>query len=69
MEKASIKIQGMTCGHCERSVWNILNEIKGVINAEVILNNSIAEVNYDPEIISKEDIINKFNENGIYIAS
>ena len=69
MEKTLIKIEGMSCGHCERSVWNILNEIKGVTNAEVLLNQSKAEITYDPEIISKEDIVKKFNENGIYIAS
>lgn len=33
----TLKIDGMTCGHCVASVTEELNEVPGVSNVEVIL--------------------------------
>ncbi len=34
MEKVQIKVSGMTCGGCERSVQNALTSHKGVVTAK-----------------------------------
>jgi copper chaperone len=67
--KSNIKIQGMTCGHCKNAVENILKEEKGVLNAEVFLENAIADVTFDDSQTSLEKLKNTINESGIYKAS
>lgn len=50
-------IGGMTCAACVNSVEGILNDITGVKKAVVALATSLGEVEYDPNVISKEDIV------------
>lgn len=50
-------IDGMTCAACVNSVEGILNDITGVKKAVVALATSLGEVEYDPNVISKEDIV------------
>jgi P-type Cu+ transporter len=50
-------IGGMTCAACVNSVEGILNNITGVKKAVVALATSLGEVEYDPNVISKEDIV------------
>ena len=47
METTVIKIKGMTCMGCVRSVTNVLQGIAGVNNAEVSLEQAQATVQYD----------------------
>lgn len=37
MSQITLKIDGLTCGHCVSSVTEELNEVPGVSNVEVIL--------------------------------
>ena len=48
METRVLKIGGMTCGGCVRSVTNVLKKLPGVADAEVSLEKSEAKVNFDP---------------------
>ena len=48
METTVLKVNGMTCGGCVRSVKNVLESIQGVISAEVSLEKAQATVTYDP---------------------
>jgi len=47
METAVLKIEGMTCGGCARSVKSALEAIPGVSWAEVSLASGEAAVRYD----------------------
>ncbi|KAJ0081526.1 hypothetical protein Patl1_12244 [Pistacia atlantica] len=51
-------IGGMTCAACVNSVEGILRDLPGVKKAAVALATSLGEVEYDPTVISKEDIVN-----------
>ena len=42
--KRTIKIKGMLCSHCVMAVKNALNEIEGVYNVDVELDNNRAVV-------------------------
>lgn len=53
METTVLKVNGMTCGGCVRSVKNVLEGIPGVTSAEVSLEKAQATVTYDP---SKADV-------------
>lgn len=47
METTVVKIKGMTCMGCVRSVKNVLEGIAGVSSAEVSLEQAQAAVQYD----------------------
>ena len=47
METTVVKIKGMTCMGCVRSVTNVLQGIAGVSSAEVSLEQAQATVQYD----------------------
>ena len=45
----NLKITGMTCGHCVRSVTGALKGVKGVKTAEVDLKSGSAKVEGTPD--------------------
>nr|XP_043638978.1 copper-transporting ATPase RAN1-like [Erigeron canadensis] len=57
-------IGGMTCAACVNSVEGILRKLDGVKRAIVALPTSLGEVEYDPEIISKEEIVSAIEDAG-----
>lgn len=57
-------IGGMTCAACVNSVEEILRTLPGVKRAVVALATSLGEVEYDPTIISKDDIVNAIEDAG-----
>ncbi|XP_057812035.1 copper-transporting ATPase RAN1-like [Salvia miltiorrhiza] len=57
-------IGGMTCAACVNSVEGILRKIPGVRKAVVALATSLGEIEYDPTVTSKDDIINAIEDAG-----
>lgn len=57
-------IGGMTCAACVNSVEGILKGLPGVKRAVVALSTSLGEVEYDPTVISKDDIVNAIEDAG-----
>ncbi|KAJ6792755.1 copper-transporting ATPase RAN1-like [Iris pallida] len=58
------RISGMTCAACVNSVEGILTKLPGVKRAVVALATSLGEVEYDPLVTSKEDIVNAIEDAG-----
>ncbi len=54
MAEATIKVEGMSCGGCVRSVTEALKAQPGVGGAEVSLEMAQARVDYDPVLVSVE---------------
>ncbi|KAI5602252.1 hypothetical protein BDE02_01G144300 [Populus trichocarpa] len=54
----------MTCAACVNSVEGILRDLPGVKRAVVALATSLGEVEYDPIVISKDDIVNAIEDAG-----
>ena len=52
------------CCLCELAVEGILKDLSGVKRAIVALAISLGEVEYDPAIISKDDIVNAIENAG-----
>ncbi|KAG9150043.1 hypothetical protein Leryth_024828 [Lithospermum erythrorhizon] len=50
-------IGGMTCAACVNSVEGIIRQLPGVRKAVVSLATSLGEVEYDPTIVSKDEIV------------
>ncbi|CAH2046426.1 unnamed protein product [Thlaspi arvense] len=57
-------IGGMTCAACVNSVEGILRDLPGVKRAVVALSTSLGEVEYDPNVINKDDIVNAIEDAG-----
>ncbi|KAI3781141.1 hypothetical protein L2E82_11142 [Cichorium intybus] len=57
-------IGGMTCAACVNSIEGILRKLPGVKKAVVALATSLGEVEYDPSITSKDEIINAIEDAG-----
>lgn len=53
MQTAVIKVNGMTCGGCVRSVTRVLQAVQGVESVNVSLERGEAALTYDP---AKADI-------------
>ena len=51
METAVLKVGGMTCGGCARSVTNVLQALPGVQKPDVLLEPGQATVSFDAKKI------------------
>jgi len=56
MGKLTLKITGMTCGHCQKTVEQALAKVSGVYGAVVDLQNATAEVDYDDDTATLDEL-------------
>lgn len=57
MEQATLKVTGMTCQGCVRSVKRVLEAVPGVAGAEVSLERNEAVVAFDPARAQPEQLV------------
>lgn len=57
-EKVALKVSGMSCAiGCAKTIESKLAKKEGVIKAQVIFKDSIANIEYDPQITNKQNLI------------
>lgn len=59
-----LKVEGMSCGHCEKSVKDGLGKLNGVNNVEVQLEEGEVNVDYDQTVVSLEEICEQIEDLG-----
>ncbi len=64
MKKIGLKISGMHCEGCSSRLTKILNNLDGVSDAKVSLENKKADLEYDEEQISIENIKEAISDAG-----
>ena len=64
MTTATLKISGMTCGGCVRSVTKVIEALDGVEKSEVSLENKRAVVDFDPGKLGVEQLKRAIEEAG-----
>ena len=64
METITLKIDGMTCVGCVKSVQRVLNELAGVQQAEVSLNPAQAIITFNSAEISTAALIEAIEDAG-----
>jgi copper chaperone len=69
MIKAEFKVQGMTCGGCERSVQNALTSHKGVVAAKADRASGKVEVEFDPAQIQPDALAKAITAAGFEVAA
>jgi len=56
MAKLTLKVAGMTCGHCQKRVEKALTEVPGVFSAVVNLQDAIADLDYDDDTATIDEL-------------
>ncbi|MFN8713991.1 MAG: heavy-metal-associated domain-containing protein [Bacteroidota bacterium] len=65
----SLSITGMTCGHCENFVKNILAELPGASNIKVDHKTGSAQLDIDSAQLSEDAVKAAINETHVYQAN
>lgn len=68
MEKLTLKIEGMTCGHCEARVTKVLAEVDGVTDAKVSLEEGTATVEFETGKVTEDSLIDAVEDAGYEVA-
>ena len=63
-EKAALKIGGMTCASCVKTIENSLLRLDGIVEVNIDLAGEKALVIYNPNIVTQEDISSTIEEIG-----
>ena len=64
MEQITLKVEGMSCGHCKAAVEKALKGIAGVQGAEVDLDAKVVKVSYDADKTGKSDLAKAITDAG-----
>ena len=67
MERMTMKIDGMTCGHCVSQVTKALKELDGVKLEQVSVGS--ATVSFDPAVTPEEKITQAVEDEGYAVAA
>ena len=67
MERATLSITGMTCGHCVRSVDSALKQLDGVTVEQVKVGQ--ATVSFDPATVSSSRIAQAIESEGYGVTA
>ncbi len=66
MNRTTLKIDGMSCGHCVTAVRTALEGVEGVTVESVSL--GAATVAYDPAVVTPEELAQAVNDTGYAAA-
>lgn len=64
MEQLTLKVEGMSCGHCVNSIESSVKEINGVEQVKVQLAEGTVEVTIDSSAITLKDIVAVIEDQG-----
>ncbi|MDP2822163.1 MAG: copper ion binding protein [Sulfuritalea sp.] len=64
METTTIKVGGMSCGGCVKSVTGVLTALDGVAKAEVSLEQAQAVVEFDAAKVTREQLAQVIEDAG-----
>lgn len=64
MEKVTLKVKGMSCNHCVKTIEGSVGKLKGVSDVKVDLKDGTVDVQYYPNDIKIESITETIEEQG-----
>jgi copper chaperone len=64
MDTMVLKVGGMSCGGCVKSVTTVLEALPGVAKADVSLANGEAVVTYEADKVSRERMVQVIDDAG-----
>ncbi|MFP3413293.1 copper chaperone CopZ [Bacillus sp. SIMBA_074] len=67
MEQLTLKVEGMSCGHCANSIESNVKELNGVEQVKVQLAEGTVEVTIDSSVVTLKDIVAVIEDQGYEI--
>ena len=67
MEQLTLKVEGMSCGHCVNSIESNVKELNGVEQVKVQLAEGTVEVTIDSSVVTLKDIVVVIEDQGYEI--
>lgn len=67
--KITLKVEGMTCNHCEKAINDTLTALNGVNTVEVHLKEGTVNVTYSEEKVAVSQMVEAIEEQGYDVAS
>jgi len=64
MEQATLRVQGMSCGHCVNAIEGNVGQLNGVQSVKVDLAGGKVDVSFDQAIISLAQISEAIEDQG-----
>ncbi|MCX7614561.1 MAG: copper chaperone CopZ [Clostridiales bacterium] len=68
-ESKILNVNGMTCSHCENAVKKSVGALSGVEKVTVDLNGKKVAVEFDPEKVTLEQIVETIEDQGYEVVS
>ncbi|HLQ71892.1 MAG TPA: copper chaperone CopZ [Bacillota bacterium] len=68
MEKQTLDVKGMSCGHCKSAVEGALKDLNGVTDVHVDLDSGKVDVTYDASSVTVEAMEEAVEEQGYDVA-
>ncbi|HZG62939.1 MAG TPA: copper ion binding protein [Rubrobacteraceae bacterium] len=69
MTDTTLKVEGMSCGHCKAAVEKELGKLSGVENSNADFEKGIVEVRYDEDRVTTEDLQGAIEEAGYSVKA
>ncbi|WP_442595747.1 copper chaperone CopZ [Neobacillus sp. D3-1R] len=64
MEKVTLQVEGMSCGHCVKAVEGSVGELKGVSSVKVNLENKSVDVEFNSNEVTLDAIKETIDDQG-----
>ncbi len=69
VDHVTLNVEGMSCGHCVKSIENSVTAISGVDNVQVHLENGTVDVEFNKDVVAIEQITSTIEEQGYTVAN
>ncbi|MBN8200054.1 MULTISPECIES: copper chaperone CopZ [Bacillaceae] len=64
MEKVTLNVEGMSCGHCIKAIEGSVGELAGVSNVKVHLESGKVDVEYNSAEVSLDKVKETIDDQG-----
>jgi copper chaperone len=68
VDRVTLKVEGMSCGHCVKSIENSVSAISGVDKVDVQLDSGTVNVEFNKDVVVMEQITSTIEDQGYTIG-
>lgn len=69
MEKLNLKVEGMTCVNCARTIERALKRLRGIKKADISFEIGAVTVEYEETLLSSEEVVKVIEDLGYKVVS
>jgi copper chaperone len=69
VDRVTLQVEGMSCGHCVKAIENSVTAISGVDNVQVQLDSGTVNVEFNKGVVEVGQITNAIEEQGYTIGN